>query len=65
MTANDRDALDHAIVKMHALFMAIRGADSLMDRDEAASLEVLAADALHAFEAVQTSVESAPIALAA
>jgi hypothetical protein len=45
--------------------MAIRGADSLMDGDEAASLEVLAADTLAAFEAVQASIESAPMALAA
>lgn len=65
MNVNDRDALDHAIVKMRSLLIAIRGADSLMDRDEAASLEALAADTLHAFESVQASIESAPIARAA
>jgi hypothetical protein len=64
MTVNDRDALDHAIVKMRGLLMATRGADSLMDQDEAASLEVLAADTLAAFEAVQGAVEGAPIAAA-
>jgi hypothetical protein len=53
MTVNDQDAFDRAIVKMRALCMAIKGADSLMDRDEAASLEVLAADTLAEFEAVQ------------
>jgi hypothetical protein len=39
MTVKDRDDLDHAIVKMRSLFMAIKGADSLMDRDEADALE--------------------------
>jgi hypothetical protein len=65
MTVLDRDALDRAIVKMRAHFMAIRGADSIMDQGEADALQSLAADALRAFEAVQASIESTPIALAA
>jgi hypothetical protein len=65
MTVNDRDALDHAIVKMRALFMAIRGADSIADQDEADSLEVLAASVLEDFEGVKSSIESAPTLRAA
>jgi hypothetical protein len=65
MTVNDRDALDHAIVKMRALYMAIRGADSLMDRDETASLKVLAASVLDDFERVKSAIESAPTLRAA
>ena len=65
MTVNDRDALDHAITKMRALFMAIKGADSIADQDEAASLEVLAASVLVDFERVKSAIESAPIARAA
>ena len=60
MTVKDRDGLDHAVVKMRSLFMAIKGADSLMDRDEADALEALAARVLHDFERVKSAVESAP-----
>jgi hypothetical protein len=65
MTVTDRDALDQAIVKMPALFIAIRAADSLMDRDEAASLEVLAANVLDDFERVKSAIERAPTLRAA
>jgi hypothetical protein len=60
MTANDRDALDHAIVKLRSLFMAIHGAESIMAESEADALQFLAADTLAAFEAFQASIESAP-----
>jgi hypothetical protein len=65
MSTADRDAFDHAIVKLRALRMAIDGCDSIMDQGEADALQSLAADALRAFEAVQASIEGAPIARAA
>ena len=66
MSVNDQDALDRAIVKLRALFLAIKGADSIADQDEADALEVLAADTLHAFESVQSAIDSGPVvALAA
>jgi hypothetical protein len=61
MNVSERDALDRAIIKMRALFMAIKGADSIADQDEAATLEALAADTLHAFESVQGAIESGPV----
>jgi hypothetical protein len=60
MNVKDRDALDHAIVKMRALLMAIKGADSISDQGEANSLEALADDTLRAFENLKVSIESEP-----
>ena len=61
MTVTDQDALDRAIVKMRTLFMAIKGADSIADEDEANSLEALAGSVLDDFRALQVE----PIAPAA
>ena len=39
MTVEDRDAFDHAIVETRTLFMAIKGAESITDQDEADALD--------------------------
>jgi hypothetical protein len=65
MTVKDQDDLNHAITKMHALYMAIMGADSIMEGGEADALEALAGSVLADLKAVQASIESAPTLLAA
>jgi hypothetical protein len=65
MTVNDQDALDRAIVKMRALFMAIKGADSIAEQVDADALEALAASVLDDFERVKSAIESAPTLRAA
>jgi hypothetical protein len=64
-TVDDRDAFNLAITKLRALLMALDGAESIMDQGEADALQFLAADTLRAFESVEASIESAPIARAA
>jgi hypothetical protein len=65
MTVKDRDALDRAIIKMRALFMAIKGADSIADQNEADALEALAGSVLDDFEDIESAIESVGLALAA
>jgi hypothetical protein len=65
MTVKDQDVFNNAVDKLRALRMALAGAESIVDQGEADALLSLATDALCAFEAVQASIESAPMALAA
>ena len=57
MSTADRDAFDHAIVKLRALRMAIDGCDSIMDQGEADALLLLAHDAVREFESIKDAIE--------
>lgn len=65
MTVDDRDALDDAITELRALSMSIHGAESIMDQDEANTLQALAAEALRAFEALKVAITREPVVRAA
>ena len=65
MTVDDRDALDDAITELRALSMSMHGAESIMDQDEADTLQALAAEALRAFEALKVAITREPVVRAA
>jgi hypothetical protein len=65
MTVQTMDAFSLAIDKLRALRMALQGADSIMEQDEADSLLLLAYDAVREFESIKAALDSPPDALAA